>query len=310
MDEKPKQENTNEGEPAFTVNGETAELKTKEERQAEIQAQKAVLDEKLARGEIDGVKYNQELIKLRVPEEYKPKTKKRIIVVMAILSLVAVLGVLASVAITLNWHYYFQNTLDTTNLPDYSEDYGFDMENPPVQIKVDNQSSGQYRGRDIKMKFKYYYDISAVVTSVKDYYGFDDYATLVPRDVCLAWGNLAKTFQQNKASFHQYERACRVDVDDENVDPSEVNQFRNELGVMFDIISTYSNNHIIPSSPEIREKIWNLNVGDKVRMTGYLVRVNYNNTILDSSISREDGTNGACEVFYVTKVFKESPKKS
>ena len=64
----------------------------------------------------------------------------------------------------------------------------------------------------------------------------------------------------------------------------------------------FSNNHVIPSSTEVRGKIFGLGKGDKVRLSGYLVNVHYGGMQLSSSTTREDFGDGACEVFYVTKV--------
>ena len=61
----------------FIVNGKEVPLRTPEEAKSETEAQKAELDKQLADGLIDSATYNQKLISLRVPDEYKAKPHKK-----------------------------------------------------------------------------------------------------------------------------------------------------------------------------------------------------------------------------------------
>jgi len=67
-----------------------------------------------------------------------------------------------------------------------------------------------------------------------------------------------------------------------------------------------SNNHIIPANEQIRSKINSLNTGDQIQINGYLVEskgtYEGKNYYWDSSLSRTDTSDGACEVFYVTNI--------
>ncbi|MFP4546916.1 MAG: hypothetical protein ACLFQM_02205 [Fidelibacterota bacterium] len=60
-----------------------------------------------------------------------------------------------------------------------------------------------------------------------------------------------------------------------------------------------ANMHIIPASKIIRKKVLQADEGDIVKFTGYLVRVVAPNWSWQSSLSRKDTGNHACEVVYV-----------
>jgi hypothetical protein len=69
-----------------------------------------------------------------------------------------------------------------------------------------------------------------------------------------------------------------------------------------------SNNHLIPSDRNIERKMAGVNIGDQIRIKGYLA--NYKTTDengretgwRNTSISREDVRNGACEIIYVNEI--------
>ena len=290
--------------PTLVVNGKEVPLKTEEERKAEIEATRAVLRKQLESGEISGIEYNQKIIDLMGAVDYKIKktapTKVKVIIFSCLIA--SVICILAVVAVQLNWRFYFQNTITAKMLPDYSDELFSSEEAGPVQVKVDGFETGEYKGRPIRLDYKEYYDITATVTSVYDYWGFEDYNTLVPRDVCLAWGSLAEAYRRGQASFSQFDRSCGPDVSTEHLDTSELTTARTPFGVTGYALTTMSNNHLIPSTAEIRNRIFSLRAGDEVRIIGYLVKVNYNDIVLDSSTRRDDAANGACEVIYVTNI--------
>ena len=75
-----------------------------------------------------------------------------------------------------------------------------------------------------------------------------------------------------------------------------------------DKISEYfSNNHLIPSDKKIENQIKSIKENDFVKIDGYLVNVyckksNGSYFYWNSSTSRSDSGNGACEVIYVTNI--------
>ena len=303
MDNEAKKNNS-ETKRTLTANGKVIAIETEEEKKTRISTAKAKLNEQLAQGIIDGATYNQELIKLEVPEEYKPKPHRPIKITALIATLIIMLIASIPAIIYVNWRFYFQNNLNTNSVNDYYDSYAASIDNEPIQIAVDGSDNGEYKGRKIQITYKDYYDISGIVTSVHDYWGFDDYATLVPRDVCMAWGDLAKVYLAGDASFYQNNRSCYGKASNDDLDPSETFSYRTSFGQIRTSISSMSNNHLIPSTPEIRSQIFGLRAGEKVRIAGYLVNVHYGDIQLDSSTTREDSGNGACEIIYVTHVNK------
>lgn len=78
------------------------------------------------------------------------------------------------------------------------------------------------------------------------------------------------------------------------------------------INSHLSNNHLIPSSKETKEKISQIKIGDFITIKGYLVSVSAEDMVdWVSSLDRTDayplyiaekGEGGSCEIIYVTDV--------
>ncbi len=283
---------------------ESREDLTTEEEKTEVEATKAALKARFEKGEIDGARYNKELVALAAPEEKTkrpqaaPKKKTWIMLIgFLILSIIPAI-------VYLYGRFSFQNSLKTEGIENYYSDYSPSLDREPIQVEVSGTENGTYKGREIGVTYKYYYDITAVVVSVKDYWGLGDYETLVPRDVCLVWGGLVDAYHRGTADFKQSGRFCHPIVDGQEYDSLNISEVRGVFGNKMLALHEFSNNHIIPSSTDIRGQIFGLKKGDKVRLSGYLVNVRYGGILLSSSNTRNDFGDGACEVFYVTKVDK------
>ena len=115
-----------------------------------------------------------------------------------------------------------------------------------------------------------------------------------PVDLAIAWGRLAEpecsryvTYSKGyRWYFYQYKPESPFD-----------NSY---------IISHSSNNHIIPASENVRRAVKAVKKKDKVILEGFLVNLKgtYNGQPVawNTSLSRADGGNGSCELFYVSKV--------
>ena len=296
----------NDIEALINVDGDSAPEESEEEKKIRIEAEKAVLDKQLANGEIDGVEYNKKVVALKVPEENKPKPHKKTTRPTTVIIAVIVLLLSAfPAAIYLNWRFYFQNSLTAIGVPDYSNDTVSSINADPIQLDLEGYAeNGTYKGREINVIYKAYYDITGVVTSVRDYWGFGAYDALVPRDVCMAWGSTATSYSNHGIGFSQGERNCRPEIDGVVIDDLDVTTKRGKWGNQMYAFHDFSNNHIIASTADVRNQVLGLGTGDEVRLTGYLVTVYYDGIILSSSMSREDSGDHACEVFYVTRVEK------
>lgn len=141
------------------------------------------------------------------------------------------------------------------------------------------------------------YKISARVLAKARMTG-DGASDLAPYDVGLVWGDLMKDGNYRKIQTLNLQRRLVFRASNpENLKQLEKFKFMHHL----------SNNHLIPANSNVLKGIKSLRKYDKVYMEGYLVKcdITYKEMHLnpyESSLSREDGGDGACEVFYVTKI--------
>ncbi len=246
---------------------------------------------------IDKEQRNKEVKTYQQNVKYKHRSYAKIYII-------GILVLLAVPAITFLIHRFrFDNSFHAAGVPDYSGEYRSSIDEDPIQIEVSGKENGAINGRSATIKYKYYYDITGVVTSVHDYFGFDLYSTYVPRDVCLAWGSLKDSLNNPDISYRQHTRQCGISWKNnviEEADDAFRGAFRTKVSHL-----QMSNNHLIPSTVEVRNQIFGLKRGDHVRIVGYLVNIysQYEGNLF-SSESRTDSGNGACEIIYVTKVEK------
>ena len=143
------------------------------------------------------------------------------------------------------------------------------------------------------------YDIRGLVVGVDDYDGSSLYDRMVPRDISIAWGDMAAN--NNLIFWQRGEREMNAEV---NVLAELL------IGKKYDeLFRQYSNNHIIPKDDEILRQIKVIKRGDYVRLKGYLVEVKGRDRNepgvyyqLTSSLTRDDNGDSSCEVMYVTDV--------
>jgi hypothetical protein len=133
------------------------------------------------------------------------------------------------------------------------------------------------------------YTISAMVVSTRRYRrGY--MSKLSPFDYALIWGRVPEYLPY--IEFDQIVRFCLF-------------RAKNPELVDLPYISTHmSNNHLIPASDNIRKALSKAREHDLVKLEGYLVNVmsqdkNNNFGYWNSSMSRKDHGNGACEIIYV-----------
>ncbi len=173
----------------------------------------------------------------------------------------------------------------------------------PVQKQASGSEMLTLKGYNVKLTFLYSYDIEALVVHKKSYNSSSLQDKLVPVDVALAWGKVA---QYNKDIDFHWSQSGRWVFWRVNSD-SELDLVGGENA----IVSQSSNNHLIPANKYIEKKVKKIKKGDHIRIKGYLVNVHATKSdgswwSVDSSTSREDSGGGACEVIYVTDVYKIS----
>ena len=243
------------------------------------------------------------------PKTIRQSKMRAIRVRSAIIAVIIIIVAAIPAAIYLNWHFYFQNTLTMAGVPNYMDSEKSSLSQDPIQINLEGYSeSGEYKNKPIEITYKAYYDITGIITSIRDYWGFDAYDTLAPRDLCMIWGTLALQYPSPEMKFWHENRVCNSKVGDVYIDPSDENSRKGAFGTTHYSVSLASNNHLIPSTAEIRDRMFDLSVGDTARIVGYLVRVRYDGILLDSSMTRDDviydHSSTTCEIIYVTSVEK------
>lgn len=169
----------------------------------------------------------------------------------------------------------------------------------PIQETARGSVTKTIDGTNIDIRYIYSYIINGRVVNTYSYAPISIQNKLSPKDVGLTWGFLTKDEYNDKIKWSSSgNRFLKWRIEDGN-------WYRDEIGE-YNFQSHVSNNHLIPSDENIENLINKIKEGDYIRITGYLVNVTYDNngrtTTWNSSISRVDSGNGACELIYVTNI--------
>ena len=150
----------------------------------------------------------------------------------------------------------------------------------------------------MKINYVASYELSGRVVDVQNYYGSSLQNELSPLDVGISWGFLAEdndkvTWTSNGTRFLKWRTQ----------DMTWYNEHGGEKGIG----KYWSNNHLIPSDKTVEKLIKSIRKDDYVKIEGYLVNVRYDGPNgewfkWNSSTTRNDTGDGACEVIYVTNV--------
>lgn len=155
------------------------------------------------------------------------------------------------------------------------------------------------KGYTMNVKFKYKYEIEALVVSAKAYNGFGIQDAISPKDLALAWGDVAALNKDIDFQWDQSGRFASWYIDS--------GEDLAKLGGVDAVTRQMSNNHIFPATTTVKNDLKKVKMGDHIRIEGYLVDIyGYNKSgatfTWNSSTSREDSGDGACEVIYTTKI--------
>lgn len=214
-----------------------------------------------------------------------PRKKKLIIAgVSLVLVLILSLGIYILTLFSVKKNYaYVANFLD---LPD------------PVQVETTGEIVKQVGDYEVTYELKASYTIMGLVVE-KYYYFPSKIENKIARfDLGIVWGpllgvDLSKymTFKNDGNRFLQYKYS---------------NDLTRLLGGKKAVIDSLSNNHMIHADETVLKYLRNVKEGDYIKVEGYLVyatmrKANYVGH-WDSSLSRTDHGDGACEVMYVTNI--------
>ena len=124
------------------------------------------------------------------------------------------------------------------------------------------------------------------INNISDIY--HDEESLDLKDICVIWGQNAKTGVYEKGKYKSGSWTC---------------YWRFKSGEAWSQFSEsqIANNHLITSDPTIQNQIRNVRIGDQVHIKGYLADYKNENTgwKRETSMTRKDTGNHACEVVYL-----------
>lgn len=160
----------------------------------------------------------------------------------------------------------------------------------PIQIMLEEPLSN-FEQNGYSLKPLASFELEAKVLS-KENYWFGREAELSKTDLALGWGIMATDELLNKVEVTQHNRWYFWNVS---------HDFTDELGRE---ISTHSSNmHIIPGNSEVERQLDDIEKGQIVYIKGYLIQANaQDGWHWQSSLSREDTGNGACELVWAEKL--------
>lgn len=166
----------------------------------------------------------------------------------------------------------------------------------PVQKKLSYQKPLSMIG-DYEVWGTHSYEIEALIMSRKRYW-FDREAKLSPVDFLLGWGPVTRDPYVSEVKWSQSARWGHYRYPgDAAVSPKTINR-------------NTANTHIVPSPdyPWVKKELLRLKRGDAVRLSGYLIKVHGEDGYRwESSTTRNDTGDGACEVFYVEYMERIEP---
>lgn len=171
-----------------------------------------------------------------------------------------------------------------------------EIEKSPIQNDVSKPDfSFDYRGTPYKVMPKTDYELWGLVVShnninsVADSYHNKESVDL--KDICVVWGGNVKTGIYTEGKYSSGSWSCEWKFDSYE----SWRQFSEK---------EISNNHLISDDPIVQNQIRAVRIGDQVHLTGYLV--DYVNGKTDwrreTSLTRKDTGNHACEVIFVNKL--------
>ncbi len=182
----------------------------------------------------------------------------------------------------------------------------------PIQEDIDDKSPFNFNinGKNIVMQKVATYQVAGRVVETYDYTtgiagivktitGKEYYNQISCKDIAISYGALVPSENHNKMNYSMFgTRKVSYYVKDRSIFDT--------FSSMDELERYITNNHIIPANDKVNELIKNVSKDDFIQLTGYLVNVSWSEGIyhysLESSLSRDDTGNGACEVLLVEDV--------
>jgi hypothetical protein len=170
----------------------------------------------------------------------------------------------------------------------------YDPWGPPTQSHSSATGfQAAYGNTTYSIEPRYHYELTGLVVSRAFHnakYGlhhkWNDHLNVA--DLCVVWGDNAGTLNLDAFDFWNGQFTCNFSTDSNQ----DWKAFKpDEL----------SNNHLLSDDDAIREQIQAVNIGDRIRLKGWLSRYgNDQGFSRDTSTTREDSGNGACETIFIS----------
>lgn len=166
--------------------------------------------------------------------------------------------------------------------------FGWALLNPATPLPS-LQVDGSYQREGYRITPLQPFSLSARVLAREDYH-FDAGARLAPTDLVLGWGPMADPQVLAGIKVTQGNRWYHWQVDEFPIPRRE--------------IETHSANmHMIPAGPAVAQTLASLQPGERIALSGQLVRVDGADGFRwVSSLTREDTGAGACELILVEQL--------
>jgi hypothetical protein len=164
---------------------------------------------------------------------------------------------------------------------------GWRVEADPIQTDGPPEPLGKILNYDVTAVASY--EITARVLGTKRYWG--DHQKLAPYDVALGWGPMSDQVVIDQLEFSQGNRFFFYHWAQQPPIP------------LPEIVRHASNHHVISANRKVASAVADLRRGQCVRMRGRLVNVTRPDGFhWNTSTTRSDNGNGACEIFYVEEI--------
>lgn len=248
-------------------------------------------EELLNTGAIDEKTYDKEVNKLMIKASKKNNNNNKTSLIKIYLKILILVFLIAFVI----WIYKNNSVKKEIEYVKY-----LDSIPNPIQTSTSGKTVKTINGSNIDISFVSTYKASGLVVDVQKYLGINVQNQLSPRDIGLAWGVLSKKESLKKIEWTSLGNRFLHWV-------AKDNRWINKIGGKSVINECFSNNHLIPSDDKTKKLIKSIKKGDYIRVEGYLVNVHISKSdgsylYWNTSTSRTDSGDGACEIIYVTNV--------
>jgi len=167
---------------------------------------------------------------------------------------------------------------------------GFEDPDQPLQSSVSSQMS-PFRLGSATVTPLAGFSLQATVLS-RENYSFGRESDFSPTDLALGWGPMKDPDIARKLDVSQSGRWYRYRW---NSDGPPI--------PLPDIISHSANMHMVPADATVADSLAQVRNGETVRLAGWLVRIDGDDGWhWQSSLSRDDSGDGACELVYVCSI--------